>query len=298
MMRGTIRTADAGMACWLAELRAVRPQSRRWRGGQRRGHSTATLPHTLQQKLTDTLSPAELALLQSALHPSVSLAASAAIETPPSVPRPTGLQLRRYFLQGMLPMIGFGFVDNAIMLTAGDAIDQTLGATLQISTLAAAGLGNMVSDVMGLGLSSYVEAFASKVGIPSPQMSVQQMELPVARWTMLAASAVGITIGCLLGMAPLLFLTTDVTTAEHIFKTLDHDSSGRCTLEEIQPFLQHLGLDANNPAQITKVLGVEASTLEDGITRAQFDTIWHKMEATKHDGLRSLAQSLVEKRGD
>lgn len=61
------------------------------------------------------------------------------------------------FMRGMVPMVGFGFVDNFIMLTAGDAIDVTFGSALQISTLAAAGLGNLVSDVAGLGLSSTIE---------------------------------------------------------------------------------------------------------------------------------------------
>jgi len=250
------------------------------------------LPQTLRQKLRTVLTPAELDLLHSTFVPGVTQTTT----IKETIVHPSGVQLRRYFLQGMLPMIGFGFVDNAIMLTAGDAIDQTLGATLQISTLAAAGLGNMVSDIMGLGLSSYVEAFASKVGIPSPQMTMQQMSLPVARWTMLAASVVGISIGCLIGMVPLLFLTTDVTTAEHIFKTLDHDDSGRCSLEEIQPFLKYLGLDSTPTTQLSQLLGVDVVSLERGITREQFSMVWHKMEATKHDGLRDLALSIVEKR--
>eukprot|EP00038_Savillea_parva_P011366 m.197043 g.197043 ORF g.197043 m.197043 type:complete len:262 (+) comp19977_c0_seq1:269-1054(+) len=171
----------------------------------------AALPEAMQLKINGVLTPSEQVILTQALNRAAAQGAQAAASAAENGPisRPSILQLRRYFLQGMLPMIGFGFVDNAIMLTAGDAIDQTLGATLAISTLAAAGLGNMVSDVMGLGLSSYVEAFATKVGIPSPEMSIRQMGLPVARWTMLAASVVGISIGCLLGMMPLLFLTNE-----------------------------------------------------------------------------------------
>ena len=36
---------------------------------------------------------------------------------------------------------GFGFLDNLIMIMAGEYIDLTLGATLGISTMAAAALG-------------------------------------------------------------------------------------------------------------------------------------------------------------
>ena len=47
-------------------------------------------------------------------------------------------------------MVGFGFADNAIMIVAGDRIDATLGVRLGFSTLAAAGLGNLISDVAGI----------------------------------------------------------------------------------------------------------------------------------------------------
>jgi hypothetical protein len=38
-------------------------------------------------------------------------------------------------------MIGFGFMDNLVMITAGEAIDSTFGVALGISTLTAAGFG-------------------------------------------------------------------------------------------------------------------------------------------------------------
>ena len=41
----------------------------------------------------------------------------------------------------MIPFIGFGFLDNALMIIAGDYIDTTIGVTLGISTMAAAGFG-------------------------------------------------------------------------------------------------------------------------------------------------------------
>lgn len=114
-------------------------------------------------------------------------------------------------------MVGFGFVDNVLMLTAGDAIDQSLGVALQISTLAAAGLGNLFSDVCGLGLSSYIEAMSGSLGIKAPELTRAQLALPRSRAVALVASVLGITTGCLLGMVPLLFLPV---RNDH-----DHDSA-------------------------------------------------------------------------
>lgn len=39
------------------------------------------------------------------------------------------------FVQSMVPMIGFGFLDNSIMIVAGDIIEESLGKTLLISTM-------------------------------------------------------------------------------------------------------------------------------------------------------------------
>jgi hypothetical protein len=46
--------------------------------------------------------------------------------------------------------IRFGFVDNVVMLTAGELIDTTIGVRLGLATLTAAALGQVVSDVSGV----------------------------------------------------------------------------------------------------------------------------------------------------
>ncbi|CAH8874705.1 unnamed protein product [Trichobilharzia szidati] len=60
-------------------------------------------------------------------------------------------QLKLVVVGSCLPFIGFGFLDNAIMIIAGEYIDLTFSAMLGISTMAAAGLGNLVSDLFGIG---------------------------------------------------------------------------------------------------------------------------------------------------
>uniref|UniRef100_A0A8C5N1U1 Transmembrane protein 65 n=1 Tax=Leptobrachium leishanense TaxID=445787 RepID=A0A8C5N1U1_9ANUR len=67
---------------------------------------------------------------------------------------PTTGQLKYVFFHNALPFVGFGFLDNAIMIAAGTQIELSIGVVLGISTMAAAALGNLVSDLAGLG---YVE---------------------------------------------------------------------------------------------------------------------------------------------
>lgn len=84
--------------------------------------------------------------------------------------------------------------------------DITIGATLGISTLAAAGLGNALSDVAGVGSAWYVEKLATGVGIEYPKISSAQADMARTRWTIHMGRAFGVFVGCLLGMFPLLFL--------------------------------------------------------------------------------------------
>jgi hypothetical protein len=94
-----------------------------------------------------------------------------------------------------------------IKIVAGDAIDSTLGVALGISTLAAAGLGNLISDICGLGVGDTIERWCHKIGLREPQMTELQKISRQAANTRKAASVIGISIGCLIGMLPLLFIT-------------------------------------------------------------------------------------------
>lgn len=46
---------------------------------------------------------------------------------------------------------------SALQLVAGSEIDHLFGAKLGLTTLAAAGLGNMVSDVAGVSMADRIE---------------------------------------------------------------------------------------------------------------------------------------------
>ncbi|XP_026203981.1 transmembrane protein 65 [Anabas testudineus] len=119
---------------------------------------------------------------------------------------PTAAQIRYVLFHNAIPFVGFGFLDNAIMIAAGTQIELSIGVTLGISTMAAAALGNLVSDLAGLGLAGYVEALASRLGMQVPDLTPKQADMWQTRLSSHMGKAIGVSIGCILGMFPLLFL--------------------------------------------------------------------------------------------
>lgn len=152
------------------------------------------------------LQPAERTCLLKELQSFESIAiAQEKLEPSP----PTAAQIRYVLFHNAIPFIGFGFLDNAIMIAAGTQIELSIGVTLGISTMAAAALGNLVSDLAGLGLAGYVEALASKLGMQGPDLTPKQVDMWQTRLSSHMGKAIGVSIGCILGMFPLLFLSDD-----------------------------------------------------------------------------------------
>ncbi|KAM5157274.1 transmembrane protein 65 [Mantella aurantiaca] len=125
---------------------------------------------------------------------------------------PSSKQLKHVFVHNALPFVGFGFLDNAIMIAAGTQIEFHIGALLGISTMAAAALGNLVSDLAGLGLAGYVEAISSRLGLPIPDLSPKQADMWQTRVSAHMGKAIGVAIGCILGMFPLFFFKDEEKT--------------------------------------------------------------------------------------
>ncbi|XP_069686032.1 transmembrane protein 65 isoform X2 [Periplaneta americana] len=123
-----------------------------------------------------------------------------------SVPVPNARELWRVAVHNAVPFVGFGFLDNFIMIIAGDQIEMMLGSIMVLSTMAAAALGNTISDVMGIGSAWYVERMAVRIGMQPPKLSPIQLDMPSSRRAANMGRAMGVTLGCLLGMLPLLFL--------------------------------------------------------------------------------------------
>ncbi|XP_056142158.1 transmembrane protein 65-like [Lampris incognitus] len=153
-----------------------------------------------------SLHPSERTCLLRELHRFESIAiAQGQLHVDP----PTTAQLRYVLLHNAIPFIGFGFLDNAIMIVAGTQIELSIGVILGISTMAAAALGNLVSDLAGLGLAGYVEALACRLGMQIPDLSPKQVDMWQTRVSSHTGKAIGVGIGCILGMFPLLFFKDD-----------------------------------------------------------------------------------------
>jgi ribose/xylose/arabinose/galactoside ABC-type transport system permease subunit len=106
-----------------------------------------------------------------------------------------------FFLSSLLLLYSF-----FSMILAGDQIDLSLGVMFGITTMCAAALGNILSDNVGVMLGTVIEDMAAKLGLPQAKLSRAQMSLRKVRFSGQAGCAVGITIGCIIGMFPLLFI--------------------------------------------------------------------------------------------
>jgi hypothetical protein len=118
----------------------------------------------------------------------------------------------------------------------GDYIDITIGTAFGISTMAAAALGNTISDVAGIGSAWYIEDLASKIGIRDPDLTPSQMASWPIRWAINGGRAIGVVIGCLLGMVPLLFLPSAEEEKErHGGKSASSQERGKASNKETSP---------------------------------------------------------------
>ena len=89
---------------------------------------------------------------------------------------------------------------------------------LGITTMCAAALGNIVSDLCGVAFGTVIEdaitSFSKKVEIisrgrfkmpPMPKLTYEQRNLRSVRFSNQLGTAIGLTVGCIIGMFPLLF---------------------------------------------------------------------------------------------
>ncbi|GBG30684.1 cGMP-specific 3',5'-cyclic phosphodiesterase [Hondaea fermentalgiana] len=111
-------------------------------------------------------------------------------------------------MHAAIPMIGFGFMDNLVMIQAGEVLDLTLGVAFGLSTLTAAGFGQCVSDVAGITCGGIVDAVVARLNLPAHGMTEAQITSRTARIWRTLGGCVGVVTGCLLGMSILLFKDT------------------------------------------------------------------------------------------
>ncbi|MFT5260696.1 MAG: hypothetical protein ACI9J2_001954 [Saprospiraceae bacterium] len=93
--------------------------------------------------------------------------------------------------------IVFGFIDNFLMIMFGEQIDGFLRSIGISNTLLAAGLGNTFSDAIGIMSGRWVEKLVHVKLPPVP-------DVELSRGKIVMAETIGIIIGCLIGLLPLL----------------------------------------------------------------------------------------------
>ena len=113
-------------------------------------------------------------------------------------------------------MIGFGFMDNIIMIQAGDYIDATLGVTLGFPTIVAAALGNVCSDSSGVVFGGIVESASARLNLAQPLLTAAQARMAITRRAAMLGQLVGVVFGCFLGMTNLCFM--DLEKSERLKK--------------------------------------------------------------------------------
>jgi len=128
------------------------------------------------------------------------------------VPSPTPEQLKRVFTNSAVPFVGFGIVDQSVLIYAGDAIDATLGVSLGLPTLGAAACGQIFSDTSGVLFGGTIEALALKLGLPLPGLTEAQTRLGIVKRVSTFGSVCGVILGCLIGMCNL--FVVDLHAAE------------------------------------------------------------------------------------
>ena len=144
------------------------------------------------------------------------LAVSASRATEP----PTRSQLMKLGLVAAVPCFTFGFLDNAIMLVAGEQIEAHLGMSLGLSAMACAAMGNIVADTTGQVSGGTVDRVLRPI-LPSPNLSQAQQASRRATTVFAVGGALGIATGCVFGSFPLLWYEEpeDVCCAEGATQT-------------------------------------------------------------------------------
>ncbi|CAE7211082.1 tmem65 [Symbiodinium natans] len=122
------------------------------------------------------------------------------------------------------------------MILFGDIIDSTLCVALNFSTMAAAAIGNTLSDGAGIWSGQWLEARAKSLGFEEPKLSEQQEEMGVTvRWRNIG-QFVGITVGCILGCCPLLWMDPEAAVRQRREK--EREEAFAIVVSKVQEVLQ------------------------------------------------------------
>jgi len=197
--------------------------------------------------------------------------------TPPITP----VQFRQQFVCAAVPMIGFGIVDQTIMVHAGDLIDNTLGVTLGIATMQAAAFGQLISDTSGVIFGNTMETWFAKMGLPYPNISLEQRQSTRFRFATTFGAACGVALGCLIGMINFFFIDCGRSERlkrhkelEAIFKMVMRTGPEMFNAERISLFLY----DEVNKVFFTRAISGQSEIIEVPYDQGLVGYVWRTGE--------------------
>lgn len=169
--------------------------------------ATPTTKTKKQQKPIHSSAKTEHSTPSMSMEHSTSSSTSGASSSSSVTPKPSMKQLKILFTASAVPMIGFGFMDNLVMIQAGQFIDNTIGVTMGLATMTAAAAGQVVSDVSGVIFGGSLERFLHRYKlIRASTLTTAQRALPICRNTALFGAVCGVALGCGLGASCLVFM--------------------------------------------------------------------------------------------
>jgi len=227
------------------------------------------------------------------------------------IPSPAKEQLRAHYISNALPMIGFGLVDQTVMIQAGNAIDCTLGVTFGLSTLSAAAVGGLVSNVSGILCGGTLESLAKAAGLPSSNLTAGQRSIPFVKRNRIFSQALGILLGCTIGLLNLLFIDVERSstlklqqlTEEHEFAFEVEAINSLDSTTFIVRGPDDDGILADMTVALTmrgcSIIAVAARKLEDGSIEDKF-TVVDKRTKTRleDDDLAEVSKLLLTSIGE
>jgi hypothetical protein len=173
-------------------------------------------------------------------------------------------------------MVGFGFMDNFIMITAGSAIDNTLGVQMGLATMTAAAIGQVVSDVSGVVFGDTV---AKVFKVAPSNLTKAQSKLAVVGRIKLGGAVLGVIAGCTLGAVALwLIPDRDETAANSQIPTAQSLSNSNTSTTTITHNASSSEQHYQQQERIREQLHRLQMVMTDIMT-AQDDT-WHDRRAS------------------
>ena len=123
-----------------------------------------------------------------------------------------------------------------------------------------------------------IESASQKLGLPASGLTLAQFNLRKVKVVSCLGQMIGISVGCILGLIPLLFIDQHEAHLHAVFDALDEDGSGTIDVKEIKHCLEQT--EIRFPAEVFESLMAEIDKSEDGqIDFEEFKAFMVKLES-------------------